>query len=148
MDDTTPRILSPAFGCCGAFAYDNHAKYAVVQGSAWLWRSGSQDASVLLAYLALFNSYEFESLLDLLCPRVAGGQYQLYEADLGNVLVPNLSQVNPTLMRQLAREGEQIAKGKGIDPLSVSDIVLEAYGIGREQFRSRNWPRKTGRYAR
>lgn len=136
MDDGIPRILSPAFGCCGAFANDEQARFAVVQGSAWFWRSGSEEAKVRLAYLALFNSYEFEALLDLLCPRVAGGQYQLYKADLHSVPIPDLSQVSPVLMRQLAHEGKQIAEGKAIDPLSVSDIVLEAYGVDREEFHS------------
>jgi hypothetical protein len=145
MDNPTPRILSPAFGCCGTFALDEKARYAVVQGAAWLIRSKVEDAELLLAYLALFNSYEFESLLDLQCRRVAGGQYELRRSHLANVLLPELSQVNPALVRRLAREGEQISRGNGIDPLSMSEVVSEAYGIDRERFRSEFAKGRVGR---
>ena len=114
MSSKSPRILCPAFGQCGSFAFDWNGRYAIVQGNSLFWRgsnSGSQE--LLLAYLAIFNSYEFESLLELLCPRVGGGQYELYKKDLDRVPVPDLRGVNKALEQQLAREGtSHLVKGR------------------------------------
>lgn len=136
MDTDAPRFLSPAFGYCGSFAYDPETQYAVVQGNAWLWRSRSCNKEVLFAYLALLNSYEFESLLELLCPRVAGGQYELYQKNLAKVPLPDLSRVRTTLRRNLAASGEGIYQGVGPYCPEVSSLVSRAYGVAPDIFRT------------
>ncbi len=137
MDSKSPRLLSPSFGQSGSFAYDPEAQYAVVQGNAWFPRASSCDQQLLLAYLALLNSYEFESLLDLLCPRVGGGQYELYQARLNEVPVPDLSEVAVELKRQLVEAGVRITRGLEFDPRRLTEVVSRAYGVTPDIFRLR-----------
>jgi hypothetical protein len=127
MEKKIPRILSTAFGYFGSFAYDEDGSYAVVQGSAWFWKGTDASDDLLLAYLALLNSYEFESLLGLLCPQVGGGQYQLYEADLRRVPLPDLSR-QPILLKKLAECGRRIVKGNGLEPIIAGALTRQAYG--------------------
>ncbi len=132
MDVGGPRIVTPAFGYAGSFALDLTSDYAIVQGSAWFLRESGDDEELLLAYLALFNSYEFEALLELLCPKVAGGQYQLYEADVASVPLPDLSLATGSTRERLANLGGRIVRGDGFDPLQAAEYVCEAYGASVE----------------
>jgi len=133
LDKQVGRILSPAFGQCGSFAYDPQGQYAVAQGSAWLWRSGALDEELGLAYLAFLNSYEFEALLELLCARIGGGQYQLYRADLTKVPLPDLSKVRGQVRRELANAGHRVVEGH-FDPLAVGGLVSRMYGVEPGEF--------------
>lgn len=137
MSTTRPRILCPAFGQCGSFAIDFTGRYAILQGNALFWRSGDDNEELLLAYLALFNSYEFESLLELLCRRVGGGQYELYRADLSRVPLPDLSLVDTEIRRVLTQQGYRISQGDGFDPRDVSEAVSFAYGSELRAFRTK-----------
>ncbi|MEX0613174.1 MAG: N-6 DNA methylase [Pirellulales bacterium] len=143
MDSRAPRLLTPAFGYFGSFALDLGASYVVVQGSAWQWKQDAGDRDILLAYLAFLNSYEFESLLELLCPKVGGGQYQLYAADLGQVPLPDLAK-EARLRDDLSRIGASIARGDGIDPDAVGELVAKSYGLSRLEFRERFSPGELG----
>ncbi|MEX2317112.1 MAG: N-6 DNA methylase [Pirellulales bacterium] len=127
------RILSPAFGYSGSFAFDA-GRYVVVQGSAWFSRIPRTTREVYLAYVALFNSYEFESLLALLCPQVQGGQYQLYRADVRDVPLPDLATADASVRDALFEAGELIVSERGFDPLQVSEPVCRAYGMTRAEF--------------
>ncbi|MCX7429158.1 MAG: N-6 DNA methylase [Planctomycetia bacterium] len=135
MDAKAPRLLSPSFGQCGSFAYDPRTQHVVVQGNAWFWRSAPCNNELLLAYLAILNSYEFESVLDLLCPRVGGGQYELYRARLANVPIPDLSKTETKLRRRLAQEGDRIVRGEDFDPRVMAGPVSRAYGVSPDVFR-------------
>ncbi|MBI1903253.1 MAG: SAM-dependent DNA methyltransferase [Planctomycetia bacterium] len=136
LEASEPRLLTPAFGFFGSFAYDGSNEYAVVQGSAWSLRSHARDSGLLLAYLALVNSYQFESLLQLLCPRVSGGQYQIYRADVGRVPIPDLSHCEPGLRQELADAGQKIIRGNGLDPIGVGPLVCRAYHLADDAFES------------
>jgi hypothetical protein len=92
---------------------------------------------MLFAYLALLNSYEFESLLELLCPKVRGGQYQLYAADMRKVPLPDLWRAPTPLLRDLTALGQRITRGDGLDPDEASTLASKAYGCSERGFRKR-----------
>jgi hypothetical protein len=134
--------LTPAYGLFGSFALDQEGKFAVVQGSAWFLKNG--DDNLLRAYLALFNSYEFESLLQLLCPKMGGGQYRLYEAQMKSIPLPDLSKIDVEITRQLSSEGQSIFAGEGIRPDVLSELVPRAYGLTAKKWRALFAPGEIG----
>jgi hypothetical protein len=136
MDSEVPRLISPSFGHFGSFALDPGQSFVVVQGNAWTWKADSTDYEIVLAYLALLNSYEFEALLELKCPRVGGGQYQLYARDLSSVPLPDLRALSPALQKTLISIGNAIVEGSGLDPFVCGDAVANAYGMTREEFQA------------
>ena len=95
-----PKIVSKFFGGPGAFAVDTDSRFVVVQGHAWILKGEPEDAGVsraldveqvLSAYCALLNSSYFRTLLDIFCPVVAGGQYDLSRRYVEQVPVPDLA---------------------------------------------------------
>ncbi|RAN39075.1 class I SAM-dependent DNA methyltransferase [Hyphomonas sp. GM-8P] len=96
---SAPRIVSKYFGAAGGFAPDFEAKYAIVQGYAWLADGlpvqSDDDISdvplttMLAAYVALLNSSTFLKLLDLHSPQVAGGQYNLSPRYVNLIPIPH-----------------------------------------------------------
>jgi hypothetical protein len=114
---------------------DLDTKYAVLQGNAWRLRGAARDEGLLLAYLAFLNSYQFESILELFCPKVGGGQYQLYEAELERVPLPDLSRVSPRIRQSLTTAGRRVVEGKGLDPWSVGSDVAICYGMSVDAFK-------------
>ncbi len=142
MNGNAPRLLCPAFGQCGSFAFDGAARYAIVQGNSLFWSGDNGSQDLLLAYLAIFNSYEFESLLELLCPRVRGGQYELYRKDLARVPLPDLRIADATIRQQLIREGSRIATNDVFSPARISAPVSHLYGLAPSEFRKSFSPGK------
>lgn len=134
MDLPVPRIVSPAFGFSGSFAADFDVQFAVVQGNAWILKNDPDDLQLLFAYLAVLNSYEFESLLELMCPKVGGGQYELYSAHVRHLPIPDLRASTRT-RSALVEAGMKIASGELFDPRALSTAVAEAYGQSVTEFR-------------
>jgi adenine-specific DNA-methyltransferase len=71
------------------------------------------SAGWLAAYVALFNSRIFETLLGGIAPQVAGGQYDLSPRYVNSIPLPNLSEdaLDPALghvVRRLDRLGGDI----------------------------------------
>ncbi len=109
----TPKIVSKFFGGPGAFAVDADSKFVVVQGHAWILNGEPKDGGVpgalegedvLNAYCALLNSGYFRTLLDVFCPVVAGGQYDLSRRYVEQVPVPDLREMLQAETEQTAIE--------------------------------------------
>jgi predicted RNA methylase len=153
----SPKLVSTYFGDSGSFAYDEDSEFVVLQGYGWLWKrqspvvdvTGDEDdadvsASISfhethlpMAYLALLNSDVFELVLGCLCPRVQGGQFNLSKRFVENVPLPDLSderRVRPSLVRELAKVGRCIQKGKEYDEKDLSNLVASSYGIPSSMF--------------
>jgi hypothetical protein len=126
----TPRIVSQAFGRAGNFAFDKEGKYAVVQGVGWCWKHGHPDEDTMLAYLALLNSAVFDELLPSFCPRVRGGQYQLYRRFVEKIPLPQLA--DSSLRDLLSQIGRAITEGRIYDADTQNKLVLRAYGLSSE----------------
>ena len=128
-----PKLVTPQFGARGTFAYDDSGRYVVLQGNAWLWRSGRFDLTALpWAYLALLNSRIFEALMGLICPRVQGGQFNVNKKYVGEVRIPRLSDDSgrgDTATSELAEMGRSIGSGVWPDPDALDRAVAAAYGI-------------------
>ena len=96
------KLVSKFFGGSGAFAIDVDSRFIVVQGHSWIPITDLEGSGVtsvldadriLGAYCALFNSAYFGTLLEVFCPVVAGGQYDLSRRYVEEVPVPDLVQM-------------------------------------------------------
>lgn len=106
-----PKIVSKFFGGPGAFAVDLDSDFVVVQGYAWILKAepdGGEISApfdlerVLNAYCALFNSSYFSTLLEVFCPVVAGGQYDLSRRYVLSIPIPDLVEMIATDTEQEA----------------------------------------------
>ena len=144
-----PKIISMTFSRRGSFAFDEAGKYAVVQGQGWTWKHGDFSGTDLpWAYLALFNSHEFESLLDLFCPRTQGGQYEVAHRFLSHVPLPDLSKCTKVILAQLANIGRSITQGVFTSTDELSVAVCAVYGLTPDEFRRVFPPSETARLER
>lgn len=144
-----PKIFSTTFARRGSFAFDEHGTYAVVQGQGWIWRQGNFSGTDLpWAYLAIFNSHEFESLLDLFCPRTQGGQYEVADRYVKNVPLPDLSKCHSEIRKTLARIGRAIHAGRFKADGELSAAVSRAYGLSVDAFHETFPPSETARLER
>lgn len=125
----TPRIISQAFGRAGNFAFDRDGKYAVVQGVGWCWKHGHPDEDLMLAYIGLLNSAVFDEVLSCFCPRLHGGQYELYQKTIERVPLPELRGVPVGAL--LSKIGRAISDGRTYDADAQNLLVLRAYGLSR-----------------
>lgn len=137
-----PKLVSTYFGMSGSFAYDESGLYVVVQGHGWIPRSASARRSfssgsrLPQAYVAVLNSDLFERFLSLVCPQVAGGQFDLSARYIGNAFLPDLDEASTSvssLVRKLASAGELLAAGKLADRSEVNRLVAEAFRLGVEE---------------
>ncbi len=128
-----PKIVTPSFGRSGNFAYDALGQHAVVQGNAWFWKGGgSDDTGLPWAYVAILNSRLFELILDYFCPRVQGGQYELYWKYSQHILLPDLSnrdRVGATTLEILEKTGQAITALETPDWESLDKAAAKAYGL-------------------
>jgi adenine-specific DNA-methyltransferase len=133
----TPKIISPAFAERGRFAFDEEGRCVVVQGVAWIPRKGlsSDGAKNLWAYCAVLNSEPFERLLDFFCPRVGGGQYEVYPKYIMPVPLPDLNTIKPATLARLAVIGKDIAAGRDSDLEELTKLVCAAYSTSAYDFR-------------
>ena len=145
----SPKLVSSYFGGSGRFAYDETGEYVVVQGHAWLWKgkkienleddiesdNNFYDTLLPWAYLAIFNSQVFESLLSLSCPTVQGGQLDLSNRFVDQVFIPDLSNEGSfprDVVKELASYGQQIHKGKDLALENVNRSVSKVYGFSAD----------------
>ena len=141
------RIATKYFGGRGGFAADVEARYVVVQGYAWLPKEGvdyglgsGEDADglgledVLYAYAAILNSRQFESLLEVYSPQVAGGQFNLSPRFVRHVPLPDFSEfwsdeeVCETVWR-LAELGAGRVRLDETSLRAIDDLTGRLYGI-------------------
>ncbi len=139
-----PKIVAACFGDIGSFAYDEGGNRCVVQGFAWLWRRERfHTAKLPWAYLALLNSGFFELLLSHFCPRMRGGQFDLYPKFADDVFLPDLSRGSQSpseAVSNLAEMGRQIANGSVPESESLDLVVSHVYGVPLEDLRGRPLP--------
>ena len=143
----SPRIATKYFGGRGGFAADVEARYVVVQGYAWLPKEGADyglgggDASVglglddvLYAYAAVLNSMQFERLLAVYSPQVAGGQFNLSPRFVRHVPLPDFSELwsDEEVSETVWRLAELGAGRERLDETSlraIDDLTGRLYGI-------------------
>jgi hypothetical protein len=128
-----PKLVTPSFGRSGNFAYDASGEYAVVQGNAWFWKGGRfDDTGLPWAYVAILNSRLFELILDYFCPRVQGGQYELYWKYTQHVLMPDLSnrdRVGAETLEILEKTGRAITALETPNWESLDKATAKGYGF-------------------
>lgn len=154
-----PKLVSTYFGDQGSFALDPKGEFVVVQGFAWIWKKRRSEDSALdaetletqiesnaafvrsnygLAYLAVLNSACFARLLELVSPRVAGGQFNLSKRFAERVRIPNLADGGRASTRNvsmLARLGRRIlTTGLASCASEVDEATAQAYGVSLKMF--------------
>ena len=142
-----PRIATKYRGGRGGFASDVEARYVIVQGYAWIpkevtdFRSETMNDAVgfsleevLFAYAALLNSKQFERLLEVFSPKVAGGQFDLSPRFVSQIPLPDLSSMCAD--EKASETVSQLAElGKGKEPFdestltAIDDLTGLLYGI-------------------
>jgi len=147
--DPKPRIVSKYFGESGGFALDAATEYVVVQGYAWLPKFGTDLSagdevqapemnifpltSLMQAYVALLNAPRFTRLLEIFCPHVAGGQFNLSPRYIGDIPILDLASAiqDERLGRLVSRLSELGRRPQPRDPQwanSADRILGEVYG--------------------
>ena len=143
----SPRIATKYFGGRGGFVPDVEARYVVVQGYAWLPKEGTDRAfervddsdtigsdDVLYAYASILNSRQFERLLGVYSPQIAGGQFNLSPSFVRHIPLPDLAELwtdegaCETVLRlaELGNADEPF----GISTLNeIDDLTGRLYGI-------------------
>ena len=141
-----PRIATKYRGGRGGFAPDVEARYIVVQGYAWIPKKKADYSSdtdkeeavlsyedALFAYVALLNSKQFEGLLRVYSPQVAGGQFDLSSRFVRHVPLPNLSALwsNEEAYETINRLAELGSSGPFDEEMrnEIDDLALNLYGI-------------------
>ena len=142
-----PRIATKYFGGRGGFAADVEARYVIVQGYAWIPKEGvdygleSLEApvglgldDVLHAYAAVLNSKQFESLLKVYSPQVAGGQFNLSPRFVRHVPLPDFSELwsDEEVCETVWRLAELGSRQGPLDETSlkaIDDLTGRLYGI-------------------
>ncbi|MEI8019480.1 MAG: N-6 DNA methylase [Schlesneria sp.] len=144
LANTAPRIVSMTFSQHGAFAFDDTGTHAIVQGQAWIWKreSAFDNTDIPWAYIAILNSAEFESLLDLYCQRTQGGQYEVSKRYLRSVIIPDLSIAKPDIVESLARIGRQMHDGSFFQMESQGEATARAFGMSLSEFQGSFPPSK------
>ncbi|MDO8588777.1 MAG: N-6 DNA methylase [Armatimonadota bacterium] len=138
-----PRLVTKYRGRAGSFAYDDKGQFAVVEGHSWFWKgrgcgaNNFEDTELPWAYLAILNSFTFESLLACFCPRVQGGQYDLSKLFVDKVFLPNLlaeDYLTSDVVRELSYLGRRIHSGDMPNSRTLDEAVARAYGFSTADF--------------
>jgi adenine-specific DNA-methyltransferase len=116
MEDR-PKIVSKYFGGSRSFAFDKTGEFVAVVGNAWLLVKGTiqlgiTDEEVYFAVLAYLNSSTANDLLKYVSIQVSGGQWDLSNKYVGNLLIPNFAKLNPAEVSGLTQMGTKIVEGK------------------------------------
>ncbi len=111
------KIVSKYFGGTRSFAFDQTGEFIVVVGNAWLLEKGTiqfgiTDDEVYFAILAYLNSSVANDLLRYVSIQVSGGQWDLSNKYLANLLLPDLAKLNPAVTNELTQMGIKIFEGK------------------------------------
>jgi hypothetical protein len=113
----SPKIVSKYFGGIRSFAFDHTGDFVAVVGSAWLLEKGAiplaiTDEEVYFAYLAFLSSAISYDLIKYVSIQVSGGQWDLSNKYLKNLLIPNLAKLDPTQLEELVQAGVKISGGE------------------------------------
>ena len=135
MPKSEARIVSTQFARTGLFAFDRKGEYAVVNGNAWIWKTGAISEHDWWAYLAIVNSTEFESFLDYFCRRIPGPRFEVARRYLKQVPLPDVTALGRRLRDKLSRIGRGLFDRGETSLLNLSVAVAAAYRIDRSEFR-------------
>jgi len=130
-EEHVPKIVSKYFGGARSFAFDRSGRFVVVVGNAWLIKKGAvaldiTDEEVYFATLAFLSSTIADDLLKYVSIQVSGGQLDLSNRYLGNLLVPNLAKVASPKVNALVQTGKLISEGKIDNWNDVDGLVLSS----------------------
>jgi len=140
------KIVSAYFGLRDQFAVDHDGEGVVVQGYGWILTGKltiagkSAHSRMLDAYLCIFTSELFESLLGAFAPRVQGGQFNLSARYSKRVPLPNgealLTRTSNAIpvVQELSAMGREIRRRglSSIDSRRHKYVVERAYGVRSE----------------
>jgi adenine-specific DNA-methyltransferase len=126
----SPKIVSKYFGVDRSFAFDHTGDFVAVVGSAWLLEKGAvpldiTDEEIYFAYLAFLSSAIAYDLLKYVSIQISGGQWDLSNKYVKNLLVPNLAKLEPASREELVQTGVRISEGK-IENWTYVDKVVNA----------------------
>ena len=104
----------------------------MVVGNAWIVKKGAvkldiTDEEVSFAVLTYLSSTIADELLKYASIQVAGGQLDLSNKYLRNLLVPDLAKVEPSRVNALVQTGKLISEGKIDDWKDVDGLVLSIF---------------------
>lgn len=142
---STPRLISKYFGGPGGFAVDLEAHFLVVQGYVWFPKDilivddAEEDelalpiVDLLCAYMGIFNSRRFVSVLELFSPHVAGGQFNLSPRYVDHIPVPNLPELSRDermgrLISKLVELGREPYLNDASWSAAADRMTIELYG--------------------
>ncbi|MBX3498983.1 MAG: hypothetical protein KF889_06025, partial [Alphaproteobacteria bacterium] len=137
------KIVSAYFGLRDQFAIDRRGDGVIVQGYGWLLGGRPSVAvqesrpRILDAYLCIFTSELFESLLGAFAPRVQGGQFNLSARYSEQVPLPNGEALlqrtlkGVPIVHALSEIGREIRKGglASVASRHHQEVVERAYGV-------------------
>jgi adenine-specific DNA-methyltransferase len=128
------KIVSKYFGGARSFAFDQSGDYVVVVGHAWLLEEANADFSltpeeVQFATLAYINSTVAESLLEYASVHIAGGQFDLSNKYVKDLLILNLAKIDVDSLNRLIQFGKDITDGTIERWADIDDIVLSALKV-------------------
>ena len=124
---------STTFGTAGSFSWDSTGDYAVVQGLAWIPKSGGTLTHELgMAYAALLNSDVFFELVSSRSNPVRGGQWELARRFVGKLPLPDLNSrtFDHTVVVKLTQIGRKLIRAEAVDEELWQEIARMAYGVG------------------
>lgn len=127
-EDYESKIVSKYFGGSRSFAFDKTGQFVVVVGNAWLIKKGAinlniADDEIYFAALAYLSSSIADELLKYVSIQVSGGQLDLSNKYLGNLLVPNLAKLKASEVSALVQTGKLISEGRTDDWKDVDGLV-------------------------
>lgn len=82
------------------------------------------DEEVYLAMLTFLSSNTSDELLKYVSVQVSGGQLDLSNKYVGNLLIPNLAKIEAAKRNALVETGKLISEGRIDNWKDVDDLVL------------------------
>jgi adenine-specific DNA-methyltransferase len=124
----SPKIVSKYFGGQRSFAFDETGDFVAVVGGAWLLEKGAiqlpiTNDEIYFAYLAFLSSTTAFDLLKYVSIQVSGGQWDLSNKYVKNLLIPNLAKLEAADLDELIQTGVKIAKGEIENWTHVDKVV-------------------------
>lgn len=122
------KIVSKYFGGSRSFAFDQTGKFVVVVGNAWLLKKGAvqieiTDEEIYFAVLTYLNSAIADELLKYASIQVSGGQLDLSNRYVNNLLIPDLAKLENSTVSTLVQMGIRISEGQIDNWKDVDELV-------------------------
>jgi len=126
-----PKLISTYYGSEGSFAFDERARYVVVQGYSWFPRGANRakrfNADLGFAYSAILNSGIFFEALSAIARQIGGGQFDLSDRFVSEIPLPDLFEGKLEEVADLALFGRAMSEAKEIDSNALKRVVGSYY---------------------